>query len=149
MGTVTASESTNILLVEDNPGDVTLVREAFDEVADDVRIDTVPDGDEAMRVLSERRETGTLPDILLLDLNVPGMHGLELLESLQKSPELTAIPVIVLTCSDDETDIAESYNRRANAYLTKPDSSDGFVSLAQAVDEFWLRTAKLPTAPAV
>ncbi|ELY65654.1 response regulator [Natronococcus jeotgali] len=149
MRTVTAPEPTEILLVEDNPGDVALVNDAFDQVADDVGIRTVTDGAEAMSFLSERRGTDELPDLLLLDLNIPHVDGFELLESIQETADLTQIPVIVLTCSDDEYDIAESYDRRANAYLTKPDSHDGFVSLAQAINEFWIRTAKLPTAAAM
>ncbi|ELY61368.1 response regulator receiver protein [Natronococcus amylolyticus DSM 10524] len=148
MRTVTPSEPTNILLVEDNPGDATLISDAFDQVADDVRVHTVSDGAEAMSYLSDHCDTGPFPDLLLLDLNVPRVHGFELLERLQEEADLTTLPVIVLTCSEDESDIAESYDRRANAYLTKPNSHDEYVSLARAVDEFWVRTAQLPSVTA-
>lgn len=148
MRTVTPSEPTNILLVEDNPGDATLISDAFDQVADDVRVHTVSDGAEAMSYLSDHRETGSFPDLLLLDLNVPRVHGLDLLETLQEESELVTLPVIVLTSSQNEDDIAESYDRHANAYLTKPNSHDEYVSLARAVDEFWVRTAQLPSVTA-
>ncbi|WP_306053759.1 response regulator [Natronococcus wangiae] len=151
MRTATPSEPITVLLVEDNPGDVRLIEDAFETVSDDLELHVVFDGAEALEFLSERREddTDAFPDLLLLDLNVPRVHGFEVLETLQKDPTLAALPVIVLTSSKEKTDIAQSYDLYANAYLTKPESHDEFVSLARAVEEFWVKTAKLPPVPAV
>jgi two-component system, chemotaxis family, response regulator Rcp1 len=151
MRTPRPPDPVNVLLVEDNPSDVRLVEDAFERVSDEIRIQAVTDGAEAMSLLEDRRtdEVESFPDLLLLDLNVPYVHGFEILEQLREDSALSALPVIVLTRSDDETDIAESYGLSANAYLTKPDDHDEFVSLARAVEEFWVKTAQLPSVPAM
>jgi CheY-like chemotaxis protein len=151
MRTVPSSNTATVLLVEDNPKDVQLIEDAFETVSDDIRVHAVADGAEALAFLSDRRadRTQPFPDLLLLDLNVPRVHGFEVLEELREDSTLAALPVIVLTCSDDRTDIAESYELCANAYLTKPDNHTGFVSLARAIEEFWLKTAHLPPVPAM
>ncbi|TYL38486.1 response regulator [Natronococcus pandeyae] len=151
MRTTTPSKPIDVLLVEDNPGDVRLVEEAFEMVTNEIRLHSVSDGTEALEFLSDGREDDTtpFPDLLLLDLDVPRTHGFEVLEEVRDDPALVTLPVIVLTNSTDETDIGESYDLCANAYLTKPDSQEEFVSLARAVEEFWVQTAKLPPVPAV
>jgi CheY-like chemotaxis protein len=151
MRTVPPSNTITVLLVEDNPRDVRLIEDAFEAVSDDIEIHTAADGAEALAFLSERRADPTepFPELLLLDLNVPRVNGFEVLETLRDDAALAALPVIVLSCSDDRTDIAESYDLRANAYLTKPDSHAEFVSLARAVEGFWIKAAHLPPVPAV
>lgn len=151
MRTTTPASPTDILLVEDNPGDVRLIREALERVSDGVHLHTVSDGTEALEFLSDQQadDDESVPDLLLLDLNIPRTDGFEVLEALNEDPELAALPVIVLTSSDAETDIAKSYDRCANAYLTKPNSHDGFVSLARAIDGFWVKAAQLPPTSAV
>ncbi|MFC4439418.1 MULTISPECIES: response regulator [Natrialbaceae] len=151
MRTTTPSKPIDVLLVEDNPGDVRLVEEAFEVVSDEIRLHSVADGTEALEFLSDKKDADAtpFPDLLLLDLNVPRTNGFEVLEEIRDDPALTMLPVIVLTSSDDETDISESYDLCANAYLTKPDSQDEFVSLARSVEEFWVKAAKLPPVPAV
>lgn len=151
MQTPRSSDSVTILLVEDNPSDVQLVEDAFERVSDEISVHAVSDGAKALAFLSDRRanDARPVPDLLLLDLNVPRVHGFEILETLREDSALAALPVIVLTSSDDKTDIAESYGLSANAYLTKPDDNDEFVSLARAIKEFWVKTAQLPPVPAV
>lgn len=137
---------TDVLLVEDNPGDVRLIREVLEMVSDEIQLETVPDGAEAIDYLTDRRgDEDRLPDLILLDLHTPRMDGFEVLETLKEDPELAALPVIVLTSSDAEADVSQSYDLCANAYLTKPNTHDEFVALARAIDGFWVETAQLPS----
>lgn len=138
-----------ILLVEDNPGDVRLIQEAFTELSTDLTLCAVSDGDKALEVLSTRRadESATLPDLVLLDLNLPRMGGLEFLETIQETPELARLPVLVLTSSNACEDVLESYELAANAYLTKPTDPNEFTSMVETVAEFWFRRAALPSMP--
>lgn len=136
----------DVLFVEDNPGDVRLTEEAFEQARVDNEFHVVTDGDEALDYLYRRGEYSTAdrPDIVLLDLNLPGTGGLEVLERIKADPDLKRIPVIVLTSSGAEEDIVESYDGHANAYLRKPVDADQFVDLARSIGEFWVQQVRLP-----
>lgn len=140
----------NVLLVEDNPGDVRLVKEAFEGAAMDSRLHVVSDGAAALGFLRQEGEHADAPqpDIVLLDLNLPRRSGAEVLTELDEDPDLARIPVIVLTSSEDTEDVHGAYDRRANAYLTKPVDPTAFIELVELVQEFWLSAARLPSAKA-
>ena len=144
-----ADEVVDVLLVEDNPGDVRLTREAFDEAAIDVRLHVVTDGEEALSFLDQRDayDDAPRPAVVLLDLNLPKVDGLDVLETIKADTELRAIPVIVLTGSTAEEDVAESYERHTNAYLTKPVDPEEFVSLVRTFGDFWIDQVQLPPEP--
>ena len=135
-----------ILLVEDNPGDVLLTEEALSEakVANDVHV--ARDGEEAMAFL--RRESGFTdaprPDLILLDLNLPRKDGREVLAEVKADPALRRIPVIVLTTSEAEEDILRSYDLHANSYVTKPLDIDDFLGAVRKIEGFWLELVRLP-----
>jgi two-component system, chemotaxis family, response regulator Rcp1 len=137
---------TEVLLVEDSPGDVRLTREAFRESSKPVRLHLAADGIEAMAFL--RREgiyaNVPRPDLILLDLNLPKMDGREVLVLIKKDKSLKIIPTIILTTSDDEADVTISYQLQANCYLRKPAHWDAFDSLVRSINAFWLTRAKLP-----
>jgi CheY-like chemotaxis protein len=135
-----------VLLVEDNPGDVRLTQEAFRDANPSVHLHVASDGVEAMAIL--RRE-GThardpRPDLILLDLNLPKMDGREVLAHIKKDDALKTIPTVILTTSDAEMDISKSYQLQANCYLTKPVQLTAFEALVKSVNDFWLTKAKLP-----
>jgi len=137
-----------ILLVEDDEGDVLLTEEAFKSCRLPPHFSTVQDGDEAMAFLRRegRFSDAPRPALILLDLNLPRKDGRELLAELKRTPPFQAIPVIVLTTSDSAQDILKAYELHANAYLTKPLNLDRFMEVAQRVEEFWLETARLPAS---
>jgi two-component system, chemotaxis family, response regulator Rcp1 len=135
-----------ILLVEDNPGDVRLTREALKESKIRNNLSIVRDGVEAMAFL--RREgdftRAPRPDIILLDLNLPRKDGREVLHEIKEDDKLKRIPVVILTTSDDEHDILESYNLHANCYITKPVDLNRFVTIIKNIEDFWLTIVRLP-----
>lgn len=135
-----------ILLVEDNPGDITLTREAFDEGKLHHRLHVVMDGVEALRYLRREGEytESPTPDLILLDLNLPKRDGRQVLEDIKRDPVLREIPVIVLTTSDDEADVHRAYGLHANCYLTKPVDMDEFLHVVRSLEEFWLTLVRLP-----
>jgi len=142
-----------VLLVEDNPGDADLTRDALEASAEAIdgtgralEIDVVVDGEQAMDYLLRRgrHAAAERPDLILLDLNLPRLGGIEVLAALRRHDPLRAIPVVVLTSSEADADIAQSYRNGANAYVTKAGELDAFVANIQAIERFWLRTAKLP-----
>lgn len=139
-------ESIDILLVEDNPGDVRLTREAFTEISLEEELHVVNDGEEALEFVHRRgdHEDAPRPDLVLLDLNLPKVDGMEVLEEIKGDPELRRIPVVVLTGSEAQEDIVESYDRHTNAYLTKPIDPEEFVDLVSSFENFWLSLVKLP-----
>jgi CheY-like chemotaxis protein len=136
----------NVLLVEDDPGDVLMTREAFDEYLHN-RLDVVTDGAEALSYL--RREgpytDAPRPDLILLDLNLPRRDGREVLAEVKDDPELRHIPVIVLTTSRAEEDVLRSYQLHANAYVTKPVDFEGFIEAIKQIDHFFVSVVQLPS----
>ncbi|ADD06249.1 receiver box response regulator [Natrialba magadii ATCC 43099] len=135
-----------ILLVEDNPGDVRLTKEAFKQGRIENDLHVVSDGTEALEFLHQRNEYADAPrpDLILLDLNLPRTDGEEVLEELKGDSELRSIPVIVLTSSRAEEDVAKSYELHANAYLTKPVDPDEFIETVRAFEKFWFSVVRLP-----
>jgi CheY-like chemotaxis protein len=132
-----------VLLVEDDPGDVVLVREALAErrLQGDLRV--AGDGVEALAQL--RDPELSLPDLVLLDLNLPRKDGRQVLSEIRSDPRLTKLPVVILTTSEAESDIARSYELHANAYVTKPVDLTRFLEVVREVDRFFLSVVKLPT----
>lgn len=139
----------DILLVEDNPGDVGLVREALSEGRVRNELHVAPDGVEALKFL--RREPpyadAPCPDLILLDLNLPKKSGIEVLQELKADPDLNFIPVVVLTTSKEEEDIYKSYCLSANCFITKPVDFEQFLGVVKSLEDFWLTIVKLPHKP--
>ena len=136
----------DILLVEDNPGDVRLTKEAFKEGNIANRLHVVTDGRAALNFLYQRGDhtDAPQPDIILLDLNLPQMNGDEVLAEIREDEDLNHLPVIVLTSSDAEEDVIKSYGLSANAYLTKPVNPTEFIETIRTFQEFWLSVVRLP-----
>ena len=130
-----------ILLVEDNAGDVRLTREALLEAQVDAELVAVPDGEQALAYL---RGDAAIPELILLDLNLPKKNGLEVLEEVKGDPGLRRVPVIMLTTSSSARDIAACYDRGVNCYVVKPLDLDDFTALIGAINRFWLEVAQLP-----
>ncbi|WP_324662050.1 response regulator [Haloarcula sediminis] len=141
-----AGRPVEILLAEDNPGDVRLTEKALEKGSVLNNLHVVNDGVEAMAFLRQEGDHGSAPrpDLLLLDLNMPRMDGQEVLAEMKADEELRRIPVVVLTSSAAEEDIVDSYDLHANAYLTKPVDFDGFVDIVGSIEEFWLSVVKRP-----
>jgi CheY-like chemotaxis protein len=135
-----------VLLVEDNPGDVRLTREALREGKVRNNLHLVPDGVEAVAFLRREGRYADVPrpDLILLDLNLPKKGGREVLEDIKNDPRLKRIPVVVLTTSQAEQDILESYRLGANAYVTKPVDLEQFLRVVKSIEEFWLQIVRLP-----
>ena len=135
-----------ILLVEDNPGDARLTREALCDAKIHNRLHTVADGIEALKFL--RREgdfaQSPRPDLILLDLNLPKKSGREVLAEIKADPVLRAIPVVVLTTSQSEEDIIRSYDLHANCFITKPVDFAQFAAIVNRIEEFWFSIVRLP-----
>ena len=135
-----------VLLVEDNPGDVRLTREAFRNTDTYVHLHVASDGVEAMEFL--RREgihaIAPRPDLILLDLNLPRMDGRQVLALIKYDDSLKTIPTVILTTSEAETDVVQSYQLQANCYCSKPMMLEAFESLVQTIDDFWLTKVRLP-----
>jgi chemotaxis family two-component system response regulator Rcp1 len=137
-----------ILLVEDNPGDVRLTREALKEAKVHNCLSVVGDGVEALAFL-HRKGIYTMaprPDIVLLDLNLPRKDGRQVLAEVKADPELRRIPVVILTTSKAEEDILKTYDLHANCFITKPVDFDQFVKVVQSIEHFWLTIVTLPAA---
>ena len=137
----------NVLLVEDNPGDVRLTQEAFKEAKISINLEVTMDGAEAIKFLRKEGEYADVvtPDLILLDLNLPKKDGREVLKEIKTDDVLKRIPVVVLTTSNAEQDIMKSYNLHVNCYINKPVDFEKFFDIIQKIEEFWLTTAILPT----
>jgi CheY-like chemotaxis protein len=135
-----------ILLVEDNPGDVRLTVEALREGKVRNNLHVATDGVEALEFLQRRGRFASAPrpDMILLDLNLPRMDGRELLAKIKTDPDLRRIPIVVLTTSKAEGDVLRSYDLHANCYITKPVDIDAFFSVVRSIDSFWLAVVRLP-----
>ena len=129
-----------ILLIEDNPGDIRLTLEALKESRIYNRVSVVEDGNQARRYLhqSPRSESAPMPDLVLLDLNLPGIDGREILEDMKASPELCEIPVIALTASNADQDILRAYELQARAYLNKPVNGEDLLKIIESIEGFWI-----------
>ena len=136
-----------ILLVEDSPGDVTLTIEALRDAKVANRLHIARDGEEALRFLRQEGEFADRPrpDLILLDLNMPRKDGREVLADMKADDDLKRIPVVVLTTSQSEDDVAAVYNLSANCYVAKPVDLDQFLGVVRAIDDFWLSLVKLPS----
>ncbi len=135
-----------LLLVEDDPGDVLMTREALKDSKLLNNLHVVDNGEQALDFLRRQGEftDAPRPDLVLLDLNLPRLDGREVLAIVKEDPELRTIPIVVLTTSDAEEDVIRSYNLHANAYVTKPVDFDTFVSVVRQVDDFFLTVVRLP-----
>lgn len=135
-----------VLLVEDDPGDVLMTREAFDEHKVVNRLSVVADGVSAMAFLRKEGEhtDAPTPDLVLLDLNLPRMDGREVLAAVKADERLKHIPVVVLTTSEAEEDVLRSYSLHANAYVTKPVDFDRFIQVVRQIDDFFVTVVRLP-----
>jgi chemotaxis family two-component system response regulator Rcp1 len=143
---MTDRDPVDILLAEDNPGDVKLTKKALEQGKLVNNLHVVNDGVGTMAYLRNEGEYADTPrpDLILLDLNMPRKDGRDVLEDLKADEELRRIPVVVLTSSDAEEDVVKSYELHANAYLTKPVDFDGFLEVINTLEEFWLEVVKLP-----
>jgi two-component system, chemotaxis family, response regulator Rcp1 len=131
----------HILLVEDNEGDIILTREALKEARIKNEIIVARDGEEALELL---HTTSSLPDIILLDINLPKINGLEVLANIKNNDRLKSIPVIMLSTSSSERDITNSYHNHANCFITKPVDLNKFMELVKSIEDFWISIVKLP-----
>ncbi len=136
----------NILLVEDNPGDIRLTQEALKDSKIMNELHIVQDGAEAVKYLKKEAEYSIekQPDLILLDLNLPKKNGKEVLAEIKADDKLRHIPVVILTVSRAEEDILKSYDLHANCYITKPINFDQFMKVVKSIEEFWFTIVKLP-----
>ena len=135
-----------VLLVEDNPGDVRLTQEAFRDANSSVHLHVASDGVQAMAFLRHEGADAHAPrpDLILLDLNLPKMDGRAVLADIKKDDSLKTIPTVILTTSESEADVLQSYQLQANCYLSKPVRLDAFEAVVKSINDFWLTKAKLP-----
>jgi CheY-like chemotaxis protein len=136
----------DVLLIEDDPGDVLITQEAFEHNKIENTLHIAQDGEEGLDYLYRRGsyEHAPRPDLVLLDLNLPKYDGMQLLEKIKTDPDLCHIPVVVLTTSSAEEDILRSYKLHANAYVTKPVDLDQFMKAVRQIDEFFVQVVRLP-----
>lgn len=141
-----SSPPIQVLLVEDNPGDVRLTREAFRDAKMHLDLHVANDGIEAMEFLLRQGDFSGSPrlDLILLDLNLPRKDGREVLAEIKGNPALKTIPVVILTTSASDADIERSYLLHANCYISKPVDLEGFLSVVHSIDDFWLTVVRLP-----
>lgn len=130
----------HILLVEDNEGDIILTTEAFNDMKLENKISIVRDGEEALRFLKRQGEypDAPTPQLILMDINLPGMNGKQLLEIIKKEDELRDIPVVMLTCSDKDADISDCYDKQVNWYITKPIDYDKYTKVMHEIEAFYV-----------
>ena len=135
-----------ILIVEDNPGDIRLLLEIFKDIKVKNKITVVRDGEEAMELLNreEGEDPDALPDLILLDWNLPRKNGYEVLKELKSNGKFKFIPVIVFTSSEDEEDVFKAYDIGANCFITKPTDFEQLSNVIKIIEDFWMTTVKLP-----
>ncbi len=141
-----SSRAIEILMVEDNPGDVRLTREALKDAKVLVALNVATDGDAALKYLRRQppHESATRPDLILLDLNLPKRDGREVLAAIKSDESLKRIPVVILTTSRAEEDVMRAYQLNVNCYVTKPVDFEQFTRIVQAIEDFWLTIVTLP-----
>jgi len=141
------TDCVDILLVEDSPGDVRLVTEALKEAKVRNRLHVSEDGVQALEYLTAVRDgkaADPVPGLILLDLNLPRMNGQEVLAEIKADPKLRSIPVVIMTASQAETDIAKAYDNQANCYITKPVDFTQLMTVVRSIENFWLSVVQLP-----
>ena len=140
------AELISVLLVDDDPGDVLLVREAFEDHKVGNLLSVVHDGSEALQYVRQEGDyaQAARPDLILLDLNLPRKSGIEVLSEIKGDPQLSVIPIVVLTTSEAEQDIVGAYKLHANAYITKPVDFERFSEIVHQIDDFFIGLVKLP-----
>lgn len=140
-------EPVEILLVEDSPGDTRLTIEALKDSKIQNTLNCVEDGRQALQYLKKEGEYKGVatPDLILLDLDLPNMSGRELLEMVKKDPTLRSIPIVILTISESDQDVIQSYHMQANAYVKKPIDLDQFVKVVHSIEDFWFTVVRYPT----
>jgi len=141
-----AEREIQVLLVEDDPGDVLMTREAFEDYKVHNQLHVVNDGEQAMAFLRQEGDYADMPrpDLVLLDLNLPRMDGRQVLDAIKSDSELSSIPVVVLTTSEAEDDVLRSYSLHANAYVTKPVDFERFINVVRQIDDFFVSVVRLP-----
>jgi len=146
METIEGTKSVEILLVEDNPADVRLIRETFKDFKIRNNLSVAKDGVEAMAFIKKEGAffSAPRPDVILMDLNLPKKSGFDVLAEIRQIPELKKIPVVILSTSDSERDILRSYDLHANCFVTKPVGLDEFIKIVMSIENFWLSIVKLP-----
>ena len=138
-----STRTLHLLLIEDNEGDILLTQEALSEVALRNSLTVMRDGEQALDYLKNSKNH--LPDLILLDINLPRMDGKEFLNRIKTDPALLHIPVVVLTTSSSGRDIKDAYSLYVNCYITKPVDFDSFVQVIRAIERFWVQIVQLPT----
>ncbi len=136
----------SILLAEDNPGDVFIIKEALNQNSWRYQLDQVSDGEEIMKFLyqQEKYKNSVRPHLIILDLNLPKKHGFDVLKEIKEDEKLKTIPIVILTSSKSEKDIIKSYSLHASCYLTKPVDLTEFMAAIKSLKEFWFRFVQLP-----
>ena len=140
------TKTVEILLVEDNPADVRLIRETFKDFKIQNNLSVAKDGVEAMAFIKKEGDffSAPRPDVILMDLNLPKKSGFDVLAEIRQIPELKRIPVVILSTSDSERDILKSYDLHANCFVTKPVGLDEFIKIVMSIENFWLSIVKIP-----
>ncbi len=143
---MTSNRSVDILLVEDNPADIDLTKEAFEECKFLNNLHIISDGENALAFLRKEKNfrDKPRPDLILLDLNLPKIDGREILAEIKNDDNLKQIPVVILTTSESKEDITEMYKLHANCYITKPVDINQFIKVVQSIGDFWFSIVKLP-----
>lgn len=139
-------EKMQILLVEDNPGDIFLTREALEESKIPCAIDVVEDGESAISYLKNAELQQNLPDLVFLDINLPRKNGFEVLKYIKQAKETCKVPVVMLSTSSSPKDIAKCYERHANCYITKPTDVEKYQQTIGTIEKFWFQIATLPSS---
>jgi two-component system, chemotaxis family, response regulator Rcp1 len=139
-------EARTILHVDDNPGDVILIRKSFADYKETIKVESVPNGLEAMKYLKKETpyENAVIPDLIILDIHMPVMNGHSFLKKIKKESDLRRIPVVLMSSSDEEKDILESYDLYANSYIRKPVTIKGYFKVAESIKSFWFDVAEYP-----
>lgn len=142
-------KSIHILLVEDNNGDILLIKEAFEEAKLANKLSIAKDGEKAIQFLEKKGKYSDedTPDMIILDVNLPRKNGHEVLDYVKKSEKLKQIPVVMLTTSSSESDIIKSYKNHANCYITKPVDVNDFLKAVMDIEDFWISLVQLPPKP--